>query len=37
VVSHLRLRDPLTDSTVRALRDVVQLVVDAGGGRARVV
>lgn len=30
VVNHLRLRDPLTSETERALQDGVRLVVDAG-------
>lgn len=36
VVNHLRLREPLTDATVEALRNGVQLVVDAGGLAGRV-
>ena len=36
VVNHLRLRDPITDATVHALRSGVHLVVDAGGLGARV-
>ena len=30
VVNHLHLREPLTDATVRAAREGVQRVVDAG-------
>jgi precorrin isomerase len=37
VVNHLRFRDPMTDATAEALRDGLQLVVDAGGISARVV
>jgi hypothetical protein len=33
VVNHLRLRDPLTDETVRASREAIRLVVEAGGSR----
>ncbi len=36
VVNHLRLRDPLTESTVRATEEAVRLVVDAGGLAAQV-
>lgn len=36
VIKHLRLRDPVTDATVDALRDGVQLAVDAGARVARV-
>ena len=36
VVNHLRLRDPLTATTVRAAREGVQLVVDAGALAARI-
>ena len=36
VVNHLRLRNPLTEETTKALRDAVQLVVDAGGRSAQV-
>ena len=37
VVNHLHFRDPVTDSTIDATRDALQLVVDAGGIAARVV
>jgi hypothetical protein len=36
VVNHLRLREPLSDTTMHALRDGVSLVVEAGGLGARV-
>jgi len=36
VVNHLRLRDPVTDETVRAAREGMLLVVDAGALAARV-
>jgi hypothetical protein len=36
VINHLRLRDPLTVMTVRAAREGVQLVVDAGALAARI-
>jgi hypothetical protein len=36
VVNHLRLRDPLTDATVQAARDGMQLVVAAGALSASV-
>ena len=36
VISHLRLRDPLADATVRAASEGMQLVVDAGALAARV-
>lgn len=36
VVNHLRLRDPLPDATLDALRDGVNLVVEAGGLGAKV-
>jgi hypothetical protein len=36
VVNHLRLREPVADSTVEALQDGVQLAVDAGALGARV-
>ena len=36
VVNHLHLREPLTDATVRAARDGVQRVVDAGALAAQV-
>ena len=37
VVNHLRLREPVSDDTVQATRAGMQLVVDAGAVRARVV
>ena len=37
VINHLRLRDPVSDATLDALRQGVRLVVDAGGVAARVV
>jgi hypothetical protein len=37
VVNHLHFRDPVTDTTVEATRDALQLVIDAGGIAARVV
>ncbi|HEY6961825.1 MAG TPA: hypothetical protein VI408_08075 [Gaiellaceae bacterium] len=37
VVNHLRLHDPVTDTTLGALSEGVRLVVDAGGLSARVV
>ncbi len=37
VVNHLRFRDAVTDATVEAMRDGMQLVLDAGGISARVV
>lgn len=37
VINHLRLREPLADATVDALRQGVRLVIDAGGIAARVV
>ena len=37
VVNHLRLRDPLTEETVRAARDGIRLVVEAGGSRGQVL
>ena len=37
VVNHLHFRDPVTDTTVEALRDAAQQVVDAGGLAARVL
>jgi len=37
VVNHLRLREPLTESTVEALHAGVRLAVDAGALAARVV
>ncbi len=36
VVNHLHLRDPLSEATVQAAQDAVQLVVDAGGLAAQV-
>ena len=36
VVNHLYLSDPLTDATVRAAQEAVQLVVDAGALSAQV-
>jgi hypothetical protein len=36
VVNHLRLRDPVADATVDALREGVRLAVDAGALAARV-
>ena len=36
VVNHLRLRDPVTDSTTTALREGVRAVVDAGAVAARI-
>jgi hypothetical protein len=36
VVNHLYLRDPVTDDTVQAAREVVQPVVDAGAIAAKV-
>jgi hypothetical protein len=36
VINHLRLRDPVTDETVQAAREGMQLVVDAGALAARV-
>jgi hypothetical protein len=36
VVNHLRFRDPVTEATVKAMRDGLQLVIDAGGLSARV-
>jgi hypothetical protein len=37
VVNHLRLREPVSEATVQALREGVDLVVGAGGVAARVV
>jgi hypothetical protein len=37
VVNHLRLRDPMSDATLQALQDGVQLSVDAGAHEARVL
>lgn len=36
VINHLRLREPVADATVEALRKGVQLAVDAGAHAARV-
>ena len=36
VVNHLRLSDPVADSTVEAAQEAVRLVVDAGALAARV-
>ncbi len=36
VVNHLRLRDPVADTTVQAAREGMRLVVDAGALAARV-
>jgi hypothetical protein len=36
VFNHLRLRDPVSDETVQAARQGMQLVVDAGALAARV-
>jgi len=36
VVNHLRLREPVSDETVEAAREAVQLVVNAGALAARV-
>lgn len=36
VINHLRLRDPVADATVEAMRNGVQLAVDAGALAARV-
>lgn len=36
VVNHLRLREPVTDATVEATREAMQLVVDAGALASRV-
>ena len=36
VINHLRLRDPVSDETVRAAHEGVQRVVDAGALAARV-
>jgi hypothetical protein len=36
VINHISLRDPVTDATVEASQDAVQLVVDAGALAARV-
>ena len=36
VINHLRLRDPVADATVEAVREAVRLVVDAGALAARI-
>jgi hypothetical protein len=36
VINHLRLRDPVTDVTVQAACEGMQLVVDAGALAARI-
>jgi hypothetical protein len=36
VINHLRLREPVPDTTVQAARKGMQLVVDAGAVAARV-
>ncbi len=36
VINHLRLRDPVADTTVQAAREGMRLVVDAGALAARV-
>jgi hypothetical protein len=36
VINHLRLRDPVTEETVAAVQQGMQLVVSAGGAAARV-
>lgn len=36
VVNHLRLREPIADTTVEAARNGMQLVVDAGALAARM-
>src|SRR2546427_10908886 len=36
VINHLRLREPVTDTTVEAAREGMRLVVDAGALAARV-
>ena len=37
VVNHLHFRDPVTDTTIDATRDALELVTDSGGIAARVV
>lgn len=37
VVNHLRFRDAVTDATVEAMQDGLQLVIDAGGLSGRVI
>ena len=36
VINHLRLREPVSDATVEAMREGMHLVVDAGGLAGRV-
>jgi hypothetical protein len=36
VINHLRLRDPVTDATVKAADEGMSMVVDAGALAARV-
>jgi hypothetical protein len=36
VINHLRLRDPVSDATIQAARQGMELVVDAGALAARV-
>jgi hypothetical protein len=36
VINHLRLRDPVTDATVKAAHEGMRMVVDAGALAARV-
>jgi hypothetical protein len=36
VINHLRLRDPITQTTVQAAREGMRMVVDAGALAARV-
>ncbi|HEU5362414.1 MAG TPA: hypothetical protein VFU56_03685 [Gaiellaceae bacterium] len=36
VINHLRLREPVADATVQAVREGVRLAVDAGALAARV-
>jgi hypothetical protein len=36
VINHLRLREPVSDATVEAMREGIHLVVDAGGLAGRV-
>jgi hypothetical protein len=37
VVNHLHLREPVPEATLKATRDAIRLVVDAGGLGGRVV
>jgi hypothetical protein len=37
VVNHLHLREPVPEATLKATRDAIRLVVDAGGLGRRVV